>query len=128
MSTPPENDDEGYGRPPKRTRWKKGQSGNRNRRYPKRSEGAAEMITRILLEPVEVIVNGEAKKFPTLEAILLQLWMKEVSGDLRALNVRLKYQEFARQNSEPRLEITFVDSEYTQALAAKPSNRSDDDE
>ena len=30
MSPPQNDDDVGYGRPPKKTRWKKGQSGNPN--------------------------------------------------------------------------------------------------
>jgi hypothetical protein len=119
---PPQNDDDvGYRRPPKHTRWKKGQSGNRRRKYPARSKGTVEMIDRLLLKPVEVTVNGETRMVPTLEAILLQLWLKEVAGDRRALSVRLKYQEFATHNSEPKLEITFVDSDYTRALAAAPS-------
>jgi hypothetical protein len=121
MSPPQNNDDVGYGHPPKQTRWKKGQSGNPRRQYPARSRGTVEMIDRLLLKPVEVTVNGETRTVPTLEAILLQLWLKEVAGDRRALSVRLKYQEFAKQNSEPKLEIAFVDSDYTRALAAAPS-------
>jgi hypothetical protein len=49
----------GYGRPPKETRWKKGQSGNRG---PKKREPAAvatmEIIDRLLAEPVEIVENG----------------------------------------------------------------------
>jgi hypothetical protein len=116
--TPPQDDDDvGYGRPPKRTRWKKGQSGNPRRQYPARSRSTVELIDRLFLRPVEVTVDGEAKVISTLEAIVMQLWLKEVSGDQRALKVRLKYQEFARQNSEPRPEVIFVDDDYTRALA-----------
>jgi hypothetical protein len=119
---PPQNDDDvGYGHPPKQTRWKKGQSGNPHRQYPARSKSTVEMIDRFFLKPVEVTVHGETKNISTLEAIVIQLWLKEVSGDQRALKVRLKYQEFARQTSEPRLEVIFVDSEYTRALAGVPS-------
>ena len=78
------------------------------------------MIDRLFLKPVEITVNGETQRVTTLEAILLQLWMKEVAGNQRALIVRLKYQEFARQHTETRLEITFTDSEYTRALSAGP--------
>jgi hypothetical protein len=41
MSAPPDNDEVGYGRPPKRARFRKNKSGNRNRQYRKRSEGRA---------------------------------------------------------------------------------------
>ena len=126
VSAPPNDHEIGYGHPPKQTRWKKGQSGNPGRRYPARSKGTVEMIDRLFLKPVEITVNGKTKTVSTLEAIVLQLWLKEVSGDRRALNVRLKYQEFARQNTEPRLEITFVDNEYTLALASANSTASTD--
>jgi hypothetical protein len=119
---PPQNDDEvGYGRPPRHTRWEKGQSGIRKPRRPARPKSVVEIIDMMFLKRVKVTVNGETKMLSTLEAILLQLWLKEVSGNRRALNVRLKFQEFARQNSKPNLETVFVDSEYTQALAAMPS-------
>ena len=121
MSAQQDDDDVGYGRPPKRTRWKKGQSGNPGRQYPAHSKSTVEMIDKFFLKPVEVTVDGETKVISTLEAIVMQLWLKEVSGDQRALKVRLKYQEFARQNSEPRLEVIFVDNDYTRALAGVPT-------
>ena len=128
MSAPPDDDEAGYGRPPKRTRFRKNKSGNRNRQYRKRSEGRAEMMTRILLKPVDITVSGERKRITALEAILLQLRAKELSDHPRASKVRLKYEEFARQNSQPRPQIVFVDSGYTQALAAKVPKKDDDHE
>jgi hypothetical protein len=80
------------------------------------------MIDRLFLSPVEITVNGEPSKVSTLEGILLQLWLKEVSGNRAALSTRLKYQELAIQTSERRVEITFVDSDYTKALAIEPLN------
>jgi len=121
MNPQQDDGDVGYGRPPKKTRWKKGQSGNPRRRYPARSKSTVELIDKFFLRPVEVTLDGETEHVPTLEAIVIQLWLKGVSGNQRALRVLLKYQEFARQNSEPRPEVTFVDSDYTRALAAVPS-------
>ena len=87
------------------------------------------MLTRLLVKPIEIKVAGKTiKKVPTLEAIFLQLWMKEISGDPRALNIRLKYQKFAQQHSMPRLEVDFVESEYTQAIAAHSNKENDDHE
>jgi hypothetical protein len=115
---PPSNEyPVGYGRPPKETRWKKGQSGNPKRRYPARSHSTVEMIDRFFVTPVGITVNGEEKKVSTLEAIILQLWLREIAGDRRALDVRLKYETFARVNSAIKVEMIFVDSDYTQALA-----------
>jgi hypothetical protein len=126
MSAPPDDDEVGYGRPPKRTRIRKGESRNRNRRYRKRSEGRAEMMTRILLKPVDITVSGERKRITALEAIVLQLRAKDLSDHPRASKVRLKYEEFARENSQARPQIVFVDSDYTQALAAKAPKKDDD--
>src|ERR1700722_13759232 len=55
----------GYGRPPKKTGWKKGQSGNAG---PKKRKLAStmEIIDRLLAEPVEIIENGIPRKVSTL--------------------------------------------------------------
>jgi hypothetical protein len=55
----------------------------------------------------------------------LQLLMKEISGDPRALSIRLKYQQYAQQHSKTLLQVTFVDSEYSEALAADPFKKDD---
>jgi hypothetical protein len=98
--SPSRNDYEvGYKRPPKDTRWKKGQTGNPARRYPARSLSTVEMIDRQLLRPVEIVEKGETKKVTALEVILLQLWRQELAGDRRALGVRLKYEGIAREKA-----------------------------
>lgn len=114
MSARPDDDGVGYGRPPKRSRFPKGASGNHSRRCPKRSGGRLEMMTRLLLQSVEITVSGEPKKVTALEALLLQLEFSELPA---ATSIRLKYEEWARQNSQPRTRTVFVDSDYTRALA-----------
>jgi hypothetical protein len=126
MSAPPDDDEVGYGRPPKRTRFPKNKSGNRGRRYRKRAEGRLDIMTRILLKPVDITVSGERKRITALEAILLQLRAKDLSDHPRASKVRQKYEDFARQNSQARPQIVFVDRDYTQALAAKAPMKDDD--
>jgi hypothetical protein len=128
MSSDGDDDKTGYGKPPKRTRWKDSESGNKQRRYPKRVETTVELIDRLLLNPVEITVGEKSRRVTTLEAILFRLWQKEVLGDTRALKIRLKYQEFARQFSKPRLETVFVDNEYTAAFAAIPMDTDNHDE
>jgi Family of unknown function (DUF5681) len=118
----------GYGKPPKHTRWKEGQTGNPNRRYPKHRESTVELIDRLLLKQVEITVRETALKVTTLEAILLRLWLKVVAGDAHALKIWLKFQELARQFSKPRVEIVFVDNDYTTAFAAIPLDKDEDDE
>jgi hypothetical protein len=125
MSTPPDDDQVGYGRPPKHTRFRKDESGNRHRRYPKRREGRLEMMMRLLLRPVEITIAGAPKKVPMLEALLLQL---EVSEAPAASTIRLKFEDWARQNSQPQTRTVFVDSDYTRAMAAIPRKTDDDDD
>jgi hypothetical protein len=128
MSSDQDDDRPGYGNTPRHTRWKPGESGNPKRRYPKPVETAVELIDKLLLNPIEITVGGKSRRVTTLEAILYRLWQMEVAGDARALKVRLKYQEFARQFSKPRIETVFVDNEYTMAFAAVPLKKDDDDE
>lgn len=121
MNPPPKDYEVGYGRPPKDTQWKKGQSGNRNPRRSVRDRGTVEMIERLFLKPVEITLYGETKKVPTLEVIVRLISQKALSGDRRALAAQMKYQEFAARHRERKVQIIFVDSEYTKAVAAQPS-------
>jgi hypothetical protein len=122
MSNPSDEYRVGYGRPPKHTQWKPRESGNPKRRYRARTYNTVEMIDQLFQSPIEIAISGELNKVSTLEAIILQLWLKEVSGNRAALNTRLKYQEFSIQTSERKVQITFVDSDYTQALAEGMDN------
>ena len=126
MSSDGDDDKPGYRKPPERTRWKPGESGNKRRRYPKRMETTVELIDKLLLKPVEIPVGEKSRRVTTLEAILFRLWQKEVLGDTRALKIRMKFQEFARQHTKPRIETVFVDNEYTAAFAAVPQIEGDD--
>ena len=119
MSRPPEDYEVGYKRPPKAMRWLKGQSDNPLRRHPVRTISALESIDRLLLQPIEVVEKGKSRKVTALEAIVLQLWQKELSGDRRALVARLNYERIAQENVERGVEIEFAESDYTRALAAE---------
>jgi Family of unknown function (DUF5681) len=121
------SDDEpvGYGRPPRKTRWKPGQSGNPKRRYSRRRYSALEFLEKQLNDFV-IVTSGEVDlKVSKFEAILWQLHRKMLSGDRRALAVWLKYEKFVEQNSETKLKIEFIDTGYTQALSAQASKKKD---
>jgi hypothetical protein len=118
----------GYGRPPKRTRWKKGQCGNPKRRYPKRPRSDLEFIDGHLLRVIDVVENGKRKKTTVLAAIMTQLWLKEIDGDSRAFNLRLKYEELAWQMVEQGIEVELIEGDYSQALSAQgPGTRKKDE-
>jgi hypothetical protein len=115
----------GYGRPPRHTRWKKGQSGNPGRRKSKPPESTIEILDRLLLSPVKITLNGEPTKVPALEAIMCQLLQQARSGSGRAIRVLLRYQELADQFGEKELEVAFVDNEYTRALVSQSGGGDD---
>jgi hypothetical protein len=123
------NDDAvGYCRPPKAHRWKKGRSGNARQHRSKAPEPIVTLIDGLLAAPVPITMNGETKRVRRIEAIMLQLIQKQMAGNAEAARTLLKYREFASQNGEKRLEVIFVESDYTKALSGQsggPGNGND---
>jgi Family of unknown function (DUF5681) len=96
MTIPPKKYEVGYGRPPKATRWKKGQCGNPNRVRKRAPKRVVEMIDEFFAAEIDVVENGISRRVSNFEAIVLQLWRKAVTTtSKRAVNVLLKYLEFA---------------------------------
>lgn len=104
----PDSEAVGYGKPPRRTRFKKGQSGNPAGR-PKGALNVATTMARILTEPVVVHEHGRRRTITKLEAAATQLVNKAASGEARALTLLL--------NLLPALESRWeTDAGVTQAL------------
>ncbi|MGA9999439.1 MAG: DUF5681 domain-containing protein [Candidatus Acidiferrales bacterium] len=84
------NDDEayevGFGKPPRRTQFAKGKSGNPRGR-PKGALNVATMLKRILEEEVIITQNGRRRTATKLEAAFIQLTDKATGGDLKALQL-----------------------------------------
>lgn len=78
------NDEIGFGKPPKHTRFRKGVSGNPKGR-PKGSRNLATILARALREKVVVNENGRRRTMSKLDAAVAQLVNKSASGDLVAL-------------------------------------------
>ena len=74
----------GYGKPPAKSRFQPGQSGNPKGR-PKGSLNVTTILMKILRERVVITENGSRKTITKLEAFVKQLVNKAASGDLRAL-------------------------------------------
>lgn len=80
------NDDEvGYGKPPKEHRFKKGRSGNPRGR-PRGSRNFSTDVRETLKSRVGLTGDGKRKTVSTQLATLLQLRKKALSGDARALD------------------------------------------
>src|ERR1700716_4135665 len=85
--TPPAGPDKvGYGKPPKHTQFKKGQSGNPKGR-PKQVQAhmpVSRIIRHSLSEEVRGLVNGKTRKMTKLAAIIEVQTAKALKGDTRA--------------------------------------------
>jgi hypothetical protein len=79
----------GYGKPPKETQFKKGQSGNsRGRR--KGSKNSGTLLTNELDEVLPIKERGRSKVITKRAAIYKHMVNKAVSGDIRAIRLILE--------------------------------------
>jgi Family of unknown function (DUF5681) len=125
MTDPSDGDAVGYGHPPKKSRWKKGQSGNPRNIRPKRAESTVTLIDRLLVAPVKIVKNGVPTTMPALNAIMYQLLQKSMLGNKKAERALREFEAFASRNMTKRFEIIFVDNEYTAAFStSQPEDRS----
>ena len=97
----------GYAKPPKHTRFKKGQSGNPKGR-PKGSRNFATDLDDVLSTKVTVQENGRPREVTAQQATLLQLVAKALKGDVRAIDRLLtladqRSAEREAQNKERKL-------------------------
>lgn len=87
----------GYGKPPRDTRFKPGQSGNPSgRRKPKPT--LAQRLDQILAEKVSVTEGGTSRKMSKEEVFLRQTVAKAISGDRQFGRLLLDYLQ-RRQNT-----------------------------
>ena len=86
----------GYGRPPEQTRWLKGQCGNPGRIRKDKPMDVSKMIEDAFGREIDIVEGDRPRRVTVFEAIVLQLWTKAIGGNVRALNVFFKYQDFAR--------------------------------
>jgi hypothetical protein len=78
----------GYAKPPRKTRFEKGKSGNPAGRV-KESKNVSKLLLQALSEPVVVNENGERKRITKGEAMIKQLVNKGASGDARSIQLLL---------------------------------------
>lgn len=100
------NDDEyevGYGKPPQKTRFRKGQSGNPSGR-PKGKPNLATALERALREEVIINENGTRVKVTKLEAACKQLVNKAASGDLKAVKLLTALTRSAEESAAQKMQ------------------------
>jgi hypothetical protein len=112
----------GYGKPPRHTRFKKGQSGNPRGR-PSGSKNLKTLLNEALDEPVVVSEEGRRRKITKREAIVTQLVNRSATADLRALKILLDtLREIEGQNETDRPEtpaFTAADEKVIEQLTAR---------
>jgi Family of unknown function (DUF5681) len=78
----------GYGKPPRHTRFAKGQSGNPQGR-PAGAKNFTTLLSEALNETVIVTENGRRRKVSKRQAIVTQLVNRSATADLRAIKLLL---------------------------------------
>ena len=80
----------GYGKPPKSTQFKKGQSGNPKGR-PKGTKNFKTDLIEELSEPVLVTEGGKGTTMSKQRAILKRTVQKALAGDMRAISLLVRW-------------------------------------
>src|SRR3954468_202286 len=87
MPSDPHHDyDVGYGKPPRHTRFTKGQSGNPRGR-PSGAKNLKTLLSEALNERVMVTENGRPRKVTKRQAIITQLVNRSATADFRAIKI-----------------------------------------
>ena len=111
---PPDNKrhyEVGYGKPPRRTRFTKGQSGNPRGRV-RGGKNLKTLLDETLNEPVIVAENGGRRKISKLRAIIKQLVNQSAKGDWRVAKMLL---DFIRENERSNETASAETSVFSQA-------------
>jgi Family of unknown function (DUF5681) len=100
--SPRENGDYevGYGKPPRHTRFKKGQSGNPRGR-PSGSKNLTTLLGEVLNELVVVAESGGRRKITKRRAIIMQLVNQAAKADWRATKILLDILQAIEVRTEP---------------------------
>jgi hypothetical protein len=104
----------GYGRPPRATQFKKGQSGNPRGR-PKGAKGFDAQLKETFGQKVEVQLMGKTRRITAGQAMLLKLTAKALGGDMAALRHGLGLFQVSQSGDAPS---AVFDSERDRELIA----------
>lgn len=106
----------GYGRPPKATQFKAGESGNPKGR-PKGSRSVGAILRSIIQQRVAVTENSKTRRIPVLEVMLRGLAADAMRRDPRALKLLLSLLEQYAESPETKLHLDELIAEDRAILA-----------
>jgi hypothetical protein len=99
----------GYGKPPRHTRFRPGQSGNPRGR-PKDAKNLSTLVHEALNEPVVVTENGRRRKVSKCRAIITQLVNRSAQADLKATQILLGIVQEIERRCEAEPAVTTFDA------------------
>ena len=105
----------GYGKPPRHTRFAKGQSGNPRGR-PSGAKNFTTLLSEALNEPVIVTEHGGRRKVSKRQAIVTQLVNRSATADFRAIKILLDIVRDIERQTEPTAPETSDFSEADEKL------------
>jgi Family of unknown function (DUF5681) len=122
----PYNDEDdhevGYGKPPRRSQFVKGQSGNPRGRPPG-AKNLKTLLNKALNELVIVTENGGRRKVSKREAIVTQLVNRSAKADYRAIQILLGMLRDIEGHAEPGAAdhdtFTEADAQIIQRIRAR---------
>ena len=109
--TDPASYEVGYGRPPRHSRFKPGQSGNPKGR-PKGSKSLKTLLEEALSSPITITEGGVPRKMELRQLLFKAMVGKAVKGDARATAVLVKLME--------QFGLSKPDGENGQIVVAQP--------
>lgn len=118
MNDDQEQDTEvGYGKPPKHSQFKPGQSGNPGGR-PKGRKSVHKIVQAVCEEMVTVTENGKKKQMSKLEVAAASLFSKASKGDVNAIKLLLSLKAEADTLSDANLDLA-LSPEDSEALLSE---------
>jgi Family of unknown function (DUF5681) len=111
----------GYGKPPRHTRFKRGQSGNPRGRPPG-AKNLSTLLNEAPNEPVVVTENGGRKRISKRQASLKQLVNEAAKGNWRALKLLVDILQDIERRTEPKTEessLSLADEKVIAQLKAR---------